>query len=267
MSEIVFELNAVHYSYLGKFPALYNVDLQVKRGAKIAIIGANGTGKSTLLQLLDGLLFPDQGSIKAWGRELCAVAFDDDKFSLEFRKRVGFVFQNPEVQLFCSSVREDIEFGPLQLGFSRAQVTRNRDKVVEELNLSELLYRAPHQLSIGEKRRVAIACVLAIEPEVIILDEPTAGLDPLTARHIIDIILQANRDNKTVITSTHDLHILEEISDMVYVFNKDKTIDRHAVVEEIMKDREFLHKHNLVHIHRHTHDGSAHTHQHKHPGQ
>jgi cobalt/nickel transport system ATP-binding protein len=126
------------------------------------------------------------------------------------------------------------------------------------------LNRAPHQLSIGEKRKIALASVLIIEPEVIILDEPTAGLDPLTSRHIIDIILQRNNEGKTIITSTHDLHIVQEISDSVYVLDKNKRITRQGTPLDILFDKEFLQNNNLIHIHGHMHDGKMHTHAHDH---
>jgi len=264
VSDIIFELKDIYYSYLSKFPALCGISMQIKKGEKISIIGANGTGKSTLLQMLDGLILPDNGRILAFGNELNETALNEDTFSLDFRKRVGFVFQNPEVQLFCPSVREDILFGPLQLGLPKDEIEKRLDIITSDLDIKGLLDRAPHQLSIGEKRKVALASVLAIEPEVIILDEPTAGLDPLTSRHIIDIILQRNHEGKTIIISTHDLHILEEISDSVYVLDKNKKIARHGIPLEIMSDREFLQDNNLIHIHGHRHNGKMHTHAHDH---
>lgn len=264
VNNIIFDLKDIYYSYLSRFPALCGISMQIKKGEKISIIGANGTGKSTLLQMLDGLILPDNGRILAFGNELSETALNEDTFSLDFRKRVGFVFQNPEVQLFCPSVREDILFGPLQLGFPKDEIEKRMDTITCDLDIKSLLDRAPHQLSIGEKRKVALASVLAIEPEVIILDEPTAGLDPLTSRHIIDIILQRNHEGKTIIISTHDLHIIEEISDSVYVLDKNKRIARQGIPLEIMSDREFLQDNNLIHIHSHRHNGKLHTHAHDH---
>lgn len=264
MNEAIFELKGVYFSYLSKFPALCGIDMQVNKGQKASIIGANGTGKSTLLQMLDGLLFPDKGSIKAFGKELNESVFNDDNFSLNFRKRVGFVFQNPEVQLFCPSVKEDILFGPLQLGVPVDEIKKRLYTIADDLDIEGLLDRAPHQLSIGEKRKVAIASVLAIEPEVVILDEPTAGLDPKTSRHIVDIILEANQLGKTIVTSTHDLHILEEISDIVYVLDKNKRIVWQGSSLEILSDTKLLEDNNLAHIHSHRHKGKIHIHPHEH---
>jgi cobalt/nickel transport system ATP-binding protein len=132
------------------------------------------------------------------------------------------------------------------------------------LHIEEVLDRSPHQLSIGEKRKVAIASTLMINPEVLILDEPTAGLDPLTTRHIIDLFLRENAAGKTIITSTHDLHIAEEISDVVYVFSQEKKIVRSGKPQEILKDTQLLQDNNLTHIHRHRHEGAVHAHPHHH---
>jgi len=266
MNDPIFELKDVHFSYLGKFPALCGIDINIKQGEKITLIGANGSGKSTLLQILDGLIFPDKGRVTAFGQELKEDAFNDAEFSRNFRKRVGFVFQNPDIQLFCPTVKEDIIFGPLQLGIDNEETKARFEKLIDILNIRDLIGRSPHQLSVGEKRKVSIASVLAIEPEVIILDEPTAGLDPATVRQIVDIIIQANIDGKTIITATHDLHIIEEISDVVYVLNHDKKIIRSGAPDELLKDEQFLHDNNLVHIHSHRHKDKVHVHPHQHLG-
>jgi cobalt/nickel transport system ATP-binding protein len=264
MNEPVFELKDIHFSYLGKFPALCGVDLRVAAGEKIAIIGANGTGKSTVLTLLDGLIFPDSGSIRAFGAELTEEALSGEEFSRSFRSKVGFVFQNPDVQLFCPTVKEDIVFGPLQLGVPKREVQERLERLAELLDIKELLDRAPHQLSIGEKRKAAIASTLAVDPDVILLDEPTTGLDPLTTRHIIDLIMEANSRGKTVITATHDLHIVGEIADTVHVFDKTRKIVRSGAPADVLNDSEFLTKTNLLHIHAHRHKGIVHAHPHIH---
>lgn len=264
MNESMFELSDVHYAYLGKYPALCAVDLCVARGEKIVLLGANGTGKSTLLHVLDGIVFPDRGTVKIEGGELSERRLEDEVFSRKFRQKVGFVFQNPEVQLFCPTVREDIAFGPLQLGVPEKEVVVRMEAVVKLLEIGHLLDRSCHQLSIGEKRKVAIATTLVIEPEVLLLDEPTAGLDPATTRHIIDIIKEASAKGKTIITATHDLHLVEEIADKIFVFGRDKRIVRSGPCAELLGDMDFLSNHNLVHVHSHRHHGTVHTHQHQH---
>ncbi|MCK9603679.1 MAG: energy-coupling factor ABC transporter ATP-binding protein [Candidatus Omnitrophica bacterium] len=264
MNDTAFQLENVNFSYLGKYPALRNIDITIKQGQKISVIGANGSGKSTLLQMLDGLIFPDTGAIKAFGRELKESDFNDESFCRDFRKRVGLVFQNPDVQLFCPTVKEDIIFGPLQLGCGKREIEKRLEVILSILEIKDLLDRPPHQLSVGEKRKVAIASVLMIEPDVLILDEPTAGLDPLTTRHIMDLLIQANESGKTIITSTHDLHIVEEISDIVYVFGQQKCIVKAGEPDIILKDTALLEAHNLLHIHTHRHKDKIHIHPHLH---
>jgi len=264
MDDAIFELRDVYFSYLGKYPALCGVDLNISKGEKVAVIGANGSGKSTLLHMLDGLIFPDKGLIKAFGKELSEKEFNDESFSRYFRKKVGLVFQNPDVQLFCPTVKEDILFGPLQLGMGKQEIKKRFDELIDYIGIADLLERSPHQLSIGEKRKVAIASTLMVDPDVLVLDEPTAGLDPLTTRHIIDLLIHDNLSGKTIITSTHDLHIVEEISDEVYVFSHEKKIIKSAPPDDILNDIPLLEANNLVHIHRHRHKGKVHIHSHFH---
>ena len=264
MHNPVFSLKNVCFSYLGKFPALAGVDIDIRPKEKISIIGANGTGKSTLLHLFDGLIFADSGEVNFCGAAFNEKCFSDSKFSRDFRRKVGFVFQNPEVQLFCPTVKEDIVFGPLQLGFGKDEVYKRLEKIVCDLGIGGLLDRSPHQLSIGEKRKVAIASVLIIHPDVLILDEPTAGLDPQTSRHIIDLLIDENAAGKTIITSTHDLHIVGEVSDIVYVFGEEKKIIKFGQPDHILNDAGLLSANNLVHIHRHRHNDKVHIHPHTH---
>lgn len=264
MDNLIFELNDVYFSYLDKFPALCGIDIRISKGQKISVIGANGTGKSSFLQILDAIIFADKGSVNFCGQRLNEEIFNDEKFSQDFRRKVGFIFQNPDVQLFCPTVRDDIVFGPLQLGLEKSRIQKRLDELIVTLDIKDLLDRSPHQLSIGEKRKVAIASTLIIEPEILILDEPTAGLDPLTTRHIIDLLIQENINGKTIITSTHDLHIVEEISDLVYVFGHQKKIVKSGLAEDILNDLELLQENNLVHIHSHKHKDKMHIHPHLH---
>lgn len=264
MSKIIFELKDIYFSYLGKFPALCGVSIAVEQGQKISVIGANGSGKSTLLHILDGIIFADKGSVKFRGQELKEDSFRDENFSKNFRRSVGLVFQNPDVQLFCPTVKEDIIFGPLQLGIEKSEIKKRLEELIDIFAIKDLLDRSPHQLSIGEKRKVAIASSLIINPDLLLLDEPTAGLDPLTTRHIMDLLIRANDSGKTIITSTHDLHIVEEISDLVYVFGQDKKIIKSGATDTILKDVNLLKATNLMHIHSHRHKDKIHTHPHVH---
>jgi cobalt/nickel transport system ATP-binding protein len=264
MAQSVFSLKDVSYSYPGGIPALENLTLDFNQGERAAIIGANGTGKSTMLTLLDALIFANSGIVSAWGNQLTEKTMRDAGRQRDFRSRVGFVFQNPDVQLFCPTVREDIVFGPLQLGVDHAEIRRRLEALANRIRISHLLDRSPHQLSLGEKKKAAIASVLIMEPEVLLLDEPTAGLDPQTMRDIIDVIDQAHKNGKTVVMATHDLHIVEEIADVVHVFGGNKNVIRSGTAEEILADTEFLQQNNLVHIHVHRHLGVAHAHLHEH---
>jgi cobalt/nickel transport system ATP-binding protein len=214
--------------------------------------------------MLDGLIFPDKGTVRAFGQELKEGTFNDVDFSKNFRSKVGFVFQNPDIQLFCPTVKEDIVFGPLQLGVEKEKIKMRLEKLTGILDIKALIDRPPHQLSVGEKRKVSIASALAVGPQVLIFDEPTAGLDPATARHIVDIIIQANLEGKTIITATHDLHIIEEIADIVYVLGRDKKIIRSAGPHELLQDSQFLRENNLIHIHSHRHKDQVHVHPHQH---
>jgi cobalt/nickel transport system ATP-binding protein len=266
MVQPIFALADVHYAYEKTIPALRGLSLDIHRGERTAVIGANGSGKSTMLALLDALIFPDSGSMHFDGRPITPAVMRDATFQREFRLRVGYVFQNPDVQLFCPTVREDILFGPLQLGVPAAEIDRRFERVVDLFKLGPLLDRSCHHLSIGEKKKAAIASVLVIEPEVLLLDEPTAGLDPQTTRDIIAVLQEAHKNGKTVIMATHDLHIVEEIADTIHVFGTGRAIIRSGTSEEILEDREFLQNNNLVHIlvHRHRHGGHIHEHVHEH---
>lgn len=265
MVDQIFELKDAYFSYLGKYPALCGININIEQGEMFAIIGANGTGKSTLLHMLDALIFPDKGSIRAFGKQINQDIFDDEKFSKSFRSKVGLVFQNPDVQLFCPTVIEDIAFGPLQLGIAKDEVKERIEKLLDALNIKDLSGRSPHQLSVGEKKKVSIASVLAINPDILLLDEPTAGLDPNTCRELIDLIQDFHAQGKTIITATHDLHIVSEIADKVYILNLEKTIATCGETEEILSNEDLLVKHNLLHAHKHKHEQIWHKHSHQHP--
>jgi cobalt/nickel transport system ATP-binding protein len=264
MSQLVFSLKDVCFSYPGDILALKDLTLEINKGECVAIIGPNGSGKSTLLSLLDALEFPQKGTIKFLELEITEKRMRDADIQKDFRKRVGFVFQNPEIQLFCPTVREDIVFGPLHLGIQKSIIEQRLKEIADKLKISHLLDRAPHQLSIGEKKKVAIATVLIIEPEVFLLDEPTAGLDPSTTRDIINVIKTAHNNGKTIVISTHDLHIVEEISEIVHVIGNNKSIIKSGKAEEILTDSDFLQKNNLMHIHIHRHFDIKHIHPHIH---
>ncbi|MCX6079084.1 MAG: ABC transporter ATP-binding protein [Chloroflexi bacterium] len=248
-AEPIFEIKQASFAYDGKQLALENINLTIHAGECLVILGANGCGKSTLLKLLDGLYFPTTGTISAFGKALTEDALRDDSYNYAFRRRVGLVFQDTDVQLFSPSVLDEVAFAPLQLGISREEVNRRVESAMEVLRIEKLRDRAPHRLSGGEKRRVALASVLTLDPDVWLLDEPTTGLDPRSQSWLVDFILQQRQIGKTVITATHDLIIAEQVATKIYVFDEEHQITASGSPQDILKDHELLHRCNLAHYH------------------
>jgi len=239
----------VRYSYLDRFVALDGVDLTVYRGEKLALLGANGCGKSTLLKILDGLIFPSAGTVTAYGEPVTEETLEDEQMNAGFRSRIGFVFQNSDAQVFSPTVREELSFGPLQLGLDRAEVVSRVEDVLELLQIGELADRAPFQLSGGQKKRVAIGTVLAMNPEVLLFDEPTAALDPRTAEWLTGLIEDLAEAGKTIVLATHDLDSLERIADRCVVFSEQHRIVAEGTPAEVLGQRELLLEVNLIHQH------------------
>ncbi|HSE39483.1 MAG TPA: ABC transporter ATP-binding protein, partial [Acidobacteriota bacterium] len=224
MTEPLFKLNDVSFSYTGNVPALQSVNLSIFQGSRIAIIGENGSGKSTLLKLLDGLYLPNSGNIQFGNNVLTEKLLDTEEFVYDFRRRVALLFQDPETQLFSSSVFEEICFGPLQLKWEQERIREKAHQIMKVFGIDHLANRPPFRLSIGEKKKVALASVLVTDPEVLLLDEPVAALDPRTQNLLLELIHDWSQNGKTIITSTHDLTILKEISDDVYVMQNGKIV-------------------------------------------
>jgi len=258
----VFAVDDAHYRYLDRFVALAGVSLTVGTGERVALLGANGCGKSTMLKLLAGLLGPDRGTVRAFGTELTPATLDDDQFARAFRARVGFVFQSSDAQLFSPTVRDEVSFGPLHLGFECSEVERRVDDVLALLDIVELAERAPYQLSGGEKKRVAIASVLVTNPDVLLFDEPTAALDPRTQRWFLDLVVELHRAGKTIVCATHDLAALDQLADRCVVFSEDHRVVGEGSAHEILGDTSLLEATNLVHSHAHRHHDRVHTHRH-----
>jgi cobalt/nickel transport system ATP-binding protein len=261
---VIFDVRDVSYGYPGGYPALEQVSLQICTGERVAILGANGSGKSSLLRLLDGLAFPTSGTLSAFGEVLSEAAFQADAFNFAFRRRVGLVFQDSDVQLFSPSVWEEIAFAPLQLGMSAEQVSARVEGALEALHLTALRDRSPHRLSGGEKKRVALASILSLGPQVWLMDEPTAGLDPRSEAWLEDFILDQSDSGKTVILATHDLEFAASVAGRVYVFAEDHRLAGEGAPEQVLADRDLLAACNLVHEHAHRHPGAALPHRHPH---
>jgi cobalt/nickel transport system ATP-binding protein len=242
----IFEAHELCFAYNERINALDHVSLTVKQGEKLAIIGSNGSGKSTLLKILDGLYFPSSGSIQAFEKDLTEEAFRDDLFNFEFRRRVGFVFQDSDVQLFMPSVWDEVAFAPLQLNINHDEVIERVETALLALNITNLRDRVPHQLSGGEKKRVALASVLSFSPEVWLLDEPTAGLDPRSVSWLIHFVNSQGAVGKTIVIATHDLSIVEATADRIIVLSEDHRLIAEGNPKEILADRSLLINTNLV---------------------
>ena len=263
-SETIFAAKNLSYSYPGGVSALDRVNFSIQSGELVALVGANGSGKSTLLKLMDGLVFPSGGELLAFGQPLSEKMLQDRKWVYEFRRRVGLVFQDPEVQLFSPTVWEEVTFAPLQLKISRDEVVSRSNEVLEMLNIVHLKERPPHLLSGGEKKKVSLASVLSLHPEVLLLDEPTAGLDPRSQGNLIDFLLQWSAQGNSLIFSTQDLDIVEEIASRVLVLGIEHTIIADGQPETFLTDPGFLVRTNLVHEHSHRHKQLIHRHPHYH---
>jgi len=265
--QAIFDLREVSYSYVGKIDALKDVNLKINQGEQVTIIGSNGSGKSTLLAILDGLVYPTSGEFYAFNNLISEEAFDsikDNEFRSYFRTKVGFVFQNSDVQLFSSTVFEEIAFGPLQLNLPLAEVKARVEDVMEMMQITKLRDRSPHTLSGGEKKKVCIASVLVNNPDVLLLDEPSAGLDPRTQLWLVELLQELAKAGKTIVTATHDLEIVEMISKRAIVMGEDHRVKMDDDASMVLSDYELLIASNLIHEHMHIHGKLVHEHLHSH---
>jgi cobalt/nickel transport system ATP-binding protein len=263
----IFDLRNISYSYAGKIDALKDISLTVRQGEHISIIGSNGSGKSTLLAILNGLVYPTSGELFAFGNEITEEVFDaikDNEFRTYFRTKVGFVFQNSDVQLFMPTVYEEIAFGPLQLDFSPEEVKTRVEDVLAMMDIDKLRNRSPHTLSGGEKKKVCIASVLVNNPDVLLLDEPSAGLDPRTQLWLVELLQELGSAGKTIITATHDLEIIEMISERAIVMGEDHRVKMDDDAKIVLCNYELLMASNLIHEHMHIHGKLVHEHLHSH---
>ena len=206
----------VDYTYPGGVMALRGLDLTVAKGRKLAILGANGSGKTTLLLHLNGTLQPTRGVILLNGQP---VRYDRH-FLTDWRRRVGLVMQEPEDQLFAATVGQDVSFGPLNLGLTAGEARERVAEALTALQINELAERATHTLSFGQKKRAAIAGILAMRPELLALDEPTAGLDAHGVAHLLDALQQLHAAGATLVFATHDVELAYAWADQVAIFHE-----------------------------------------------
>ncbi|MCW3994731.1 MAG: energy-coupling factor ABC transporter ATP-binding protein [Candidatus Bathyarchaeota archaeon] len=230
MSETIVSVQDVQFSYPTGVRALKGVSLEVKQGERVAILGPNGSGKSTLILLIAGLLNPSKGQIKVFGQETSSKNFP------KLRSRIGIVFQDPDDQLFTPSVKEDIEYGPRNLGLPSEVINKRCNHILEDIGISHLKDRSPHRLSFGEKKKVSLATALILTPELLILDEPTANLDLASRRGLIEMLNALNAEGTTIIISTHDVEALPELAERVIVMAHGSLLgegEMHKVLQDV----------------------------------
>ena len=238
---MLFRLENISHQYSDGTLALNEVSLSFDKGERIALLGTNGSGKTTLLYHLNGILKPTSGKIYYEDKPLQY----DSKSLLELRKRVGFVFQDPNDQLFAPTVKQDVAFGPLNLGQSPEQVKKVVDDALKIVGMSEFIEKPPHFLSLGQKKRVALAGVLAMQPEVIIMDEPTSNLDPRATSEILHLLLQLNKESGiTLLLATHDVDMVPLFANKLYILNKGKLVSE-GTPKEIFSNGELIRQVNL----------------------
>jgi cobalt/nickel transport system ATP-binding protein len=260
----LFHLDRVSFAYASGEPLFQDISLGIKAGESICLLGANGSGKSTLLKILCALIFPTQGIFKAYDQVINEDYMENDHFSKNYHRRVGFIFQNSDVQLFTTRVWDEIAYGPLQMGLPPEEVTRRVDDILDMLNIQKLRDRAPHRLSGGEKKKVAVASVLVLNPEVLILDEPTSGLDPKTERWLVDLLLELHRQGRTIIISTHNLELAHAIASRCLVLSESHELVCDAPTQAVLEDRELLTAVNLIDEYCHVHGDQEHIHRYTH---
>ncbi len=220
--------------------ALRDISLTVKQGESIAILGPNGCGKSTLLKVVNGIVLPDSGSYAFDGTEVTGARLKSPEFSRLFHQRIGYLFQNPDSQLFCPAVREEVAFGPRQMGLSDDEVEVRVSDCMRLLGIQGLASRAPWHLSEGEKRKVALASILSMNPDVLTLDEPMNGIDPKTRRFLKEFIASLHAAGKTILCATHDLKSVEGLFGSAIVLSEDHGLAAVGPYTEITSDHAFM---------------------------
>ena len=240
MDQIHLETKNLSYTYHDGTQALKNVNIKIKKGEKIAIMGPNGAGKSTLFSHFNGLNEPTSGHVEIDGEK---IIFERDEL-IKVRQKVGIVFQDPNDQLFAPTVKEDVAFGPMNLGLDYDEVEKRIRESLEMVGMSGFEEKTPHHLSGGQQKRVAIAGIIAMRPDIMILDEPTAGLDPEGVDKVLDILNNLNNEGISIVISSHDIEMVNQFADKIFVLHDGEIIaegDKH----QIFSNKELLKKAHL----------------------
>ena len=217
------ELNNINFQY-DDIPSLVDISLSIEKGESVGLEGDNGSGKSTLIKLLNGLIFASSGTYFFEGKEISKKTMKDEFFEKQFHSKIGYVFQNSETQLFCGSVKEEIAFGPRQMGLAEDEIEIRCSDVMKLLGLTAIAERAPYHLSGGEKRKTALACVISMNPDVLIIDEPMNGLDKKSRVVLLDFLKAWKSAGKTLIIATHEQSLLNELVDRVVTITEEHRI-------------------------------------------
>ncbi len=240
MNETHLSIKNLSYTYPDGTHALKNVNMEILKGQKVAIMGPNGAGKSTLFSHFNGLTEPTSGYLELDGKKMEY----DKKSLLEVRQKIGIVFQDPNDQLFAPTVKEDVAFGPMNLGLSYEEVEKRVDEALELVGMKKFKDKTPHHLSGGQQKRVAIAGIIAMRPEIMILDEPTAGLDPQGVDQVLTILNNLNKEGMSIVISSHDIEMVNGFAEKIFVLYEGEILaigDKH----EIFSNKELLKKAHL----------------------
>lgn len=240
MTNIQLSTENLSFTYPDGTRALKNINIEIEKGEKVAIIGPNGAGKSTLFSHFNGLTEPTSGCVKIEGK---AISFEKDEL-LKVRQKVGIVFQDPNDQLFAPTVKEDIAFGPMNLGLSYDEVEKRVEDALKMVGMENYEDKTPHHLSGGQQKRIAIAGIIAMKPEIMILDEPTAGLDPDGVEKVLNIMNQLNEEGMTLIISSHDIDMISKYADKIFILYNGEIIES-GNKNKIFSDMELLKKAHL----------------------
>lgn len=240
MTNIQLSTENLSFTYPDGTQALKNINIEIEKGEKVAIIGPNGAGKSTLFSHFNGLTEPTSGCVKIEDKP---ISFEKDEL-LKVRKKVGIVFQDPNDQLFAPTVKEDIAFGPMNLGLSYDEVEKRVEDALKMVGMENYEDKTPHHLSGGQQKRIAIAGIIAMKPELMILDEPTAGLDPDGVEKVLNIMNQLNEEGMTLIISSHDIDMINKYADKIFVLYNGEIIES-GNKNKIFSDMELLKKAHL----------------------
>ena len=240
MADIHLETKNLSFTYHDGTEALKNVNIQIKKGEKIAIMGPNGAGKSTLFSHFNGLTEPTSGHVEVEDEK---IIFEREEL-LKVRQKVGIVFQDPNDQLFAPTVKEDVAFGPMNLGLEYEEVKKRIKESLEMVGMSGFEDKTPHHLSGGQQKRVAIAGIVAMRPDIMILDEPTAGLDPEGVDKVLDILDNLNKEGMSIVISSHDIEMVNQFADKIFVLYNGEIIAE-GDKNQIFSDKELLKKAHL----------------------